>query len=38
MIEKINPEWKDLSKDLHKNLNSIEKIDLLFGAGKKLNI
>jgi putative endonuclease len=31
LIEKENPEWKDLSQDLGKYLTEIEKLKLLFG-------
>jgi putative endonuclease len=35
LIEKVNPEWDDLSKDLRKSLSPIEKMDLLFARQEK---
>jgi len=35
LVGKMNPEWKDLSKDLTKSLNMVEKTDLLFARQEK---
>jgi len=31
LIEKYNPEWRDISDDFPKKLTPIEKMDILFG-------
>ena len=31
LIEKYNPDWKDLSEDFPKKLTPIEKMEILFG-------